>query len=152
MEFRRPVQQFLPLQTGARHAVRTHGVGDDEERPRAPLFQVRRELRDPGVRGHGFQQEVFHPRGEEQIRLMTVVLRRGEGPFLRGGADAGKDPGVPGPGGVQSQTAPGCDDLVRQSRVPRRQIRPGGEGVGLNGPAPALEVRPVNGGDGVRIL
>ena len=108
------------------------------------------ELGRAVVGGQGFQQKAGDPLGQEQVGFPAVDLPPGQLSPLRGRADVGKYAGVIGRGAVPRNPAGGLYDPRGDLPLALGQLQPGGEGVGLDGAAPRLQVGPVDGGDLLR--
>ena len=128
-------------------AVGADGEGDDEEGFRALLFQILRKLRNSVAGGQGLHQEVCDPLGQELFRLAAVGLRRGDALALGHRAHVREHPGAEGLGRLLGDAAAGADDLHAQGLTALRLLHAHGEGVGLDSPAPGLQIGPVDGQD-----
>ena len=143
---RRP-QQRLHAFAAAGDAVRIGGKGYMNERIGARGLDPFRRLLNTGQGGQRFKQiAVCLLRGKAR-RQGQIFLRR---PLLRGrGADIGEHQGFlprrpPGDG----RRGPRQGPLIRG--IPGRLAHVGGEGVGFDGPAARLFVRPMDRGHLVR--
>ncbi len=88
--------------------------------------------------------------GQEQVGLPAVDLPPGQLSPLRSGADVGEHVSSIGRGAVLRDPAGGLYDPGGGLPLALGQLQPGGEGVGLDGAAPRLQVGPVDGGDLLR--
>ena len=128
-----------------RKAHQQKGVG-------AALFQPRRRLGHAVLAGQRFQQEIRHPLLQKQLHLHLPRFRGGAPGLQRRGAKVGKHRRVKGGGLRQRKAAGGLNVRGGSGGVAKGGVHPRRKGVGLDGPAARLQIRPVDGRNGLRVV
>ena len=130
----------------AGEAVVGHREGDNQKGLRTALLQIPGQLRDSLPGGQGFGQEAGDARPQELTGQLAVDR---SGPAVLGhGADV---PEHEGPIGLRRRLGQLAGGMGQPGGVlPLGQHGAEGKGVGLDGPAPRLQIGPVDGGNLLR--
>lgn len=127
-------------------SVGPNGKGYQEKRVRAAAFQIPGQFRYSFVCRQRLCQKTGQSLFQKEIKLKAVELRRAVFLVLGRRAQVGKNEGAEGLCRLPGQPGSLRDDLTGQSVLPLRQVHAYGKRIGLDRPAPSLQIRTVDGG------